>query len=38
MVEYESEKGVRLVPRLSVGKYVVQEKMKERPAPTALAS
>ncbi len=34
MVEYESEKGVRLVPRLSVGKYV-QEKMK---VPAALAS
>ena len=33
MVEYESEKGVRLVPRLSVGKYV-QERMKV----TALAS
>jgi len=34
MVEYESEKGVRLVPRLSVGKYV-QEKMK---VTAALAS
>ena len=34
VIEYERGKGVRLMPRLSVGKYVVQEKT----TPAALAS
>ena len=38
MVEHESEKGVQLVPRLSVRKYVVGEKAEKSSAPAVMAS
>jgi hypothetical protein len=37
VVEHQSD-GIRLVPRLSVRRYVVQEKVEEAPAATVLAS
>jgi hypothetical protein len=37
VVEHRSD-GIRLVPRLSVRKYVVQEEVEEPPVATVLAS
>ncbi len=38
MVQREGEKGVRLVPRLSVRKYIVREKVEEKPAIAVLTA
>jgi hypothetical protein len=37
-VHHESGKGIRLVPRLGVRKYVVGEKVEERPGVAVLAA